>query len=79
MKSKALIAALALTIVLAGAFAVGAMNFGGHSGLTSVKGSRILGLKTLIQLNLSDSQKSQILSIIEKYENDIESAKNNLR
>ncbi|MDH3964502.1 MAG: Spy/CpxP family protein refolding chaperone [Deltaproteobacteria bacterium] len=79
MKSKALIAALALTIVFAGAFTVGAMNFGGHSGFTGVMGSRILGLKTLIQLNLSDSQKSRILSIIEKYENDIESAKNNLR
>ena len=79
MKSKVLIAALALTMVLVGALAVGAMNFGGHSGLTGVKGSRILGLKTLIQLNLSDSQKSRILSIIEKYENDIESAKNNLR
>ena len=79
MKSKALIAALALAIVFAGALAVGAMNFGGHSGFTGVKGSRILGLKTLIQLNLSDSQKSRILSIIEKYENDIESAKNNLR
>jgi len=79
MKSKTLIAALALTIVLAGAYAVNAMNFGGHSGFTGVMGSRILGLKTLIQLNLSDSQKSRILSIIEKYENDIESAKNNLR
>ena len=79
MKSKVLIAALALTIVLAGTFAVGAMNFGGHSGFKGVMGSRILGLKTLIQLNLSDSQKSRILSIIEKYENDIESAKNNLR
>ena len=79
MKSKVLIAALALTMVLAGAFAVGAMNFGGHSGIKGVKGSRILGLKTLIQLNLSDSQKSRILSIIEKHEKDIESAKNNLR
>jgi Spy/CpxP family protein refolding chaperone len=79
MKSKALIATLALTIVFAGAFAVGAMNLGGHSGFAGVKGSKILGLKTLIQLNLSDSQKSRILSIIEKYENDIESAKNNLR
>ncbi|MDH3852800.1 MAG: Spy/CpxP family protein refolding chaperone [Deltaproteobacteria bacterium] len=79
MKSKTLIAALALTIVLAGAYAVNAMHSGGHSGFTGVMGSRILGLKTLIQLNLSDSQKSRILSIIEKYENDIESAKNNLR
>jgi Spy/CpxP family protein refolding chaperone len=79
MKSKALTAALALTIVLAGAFAVDAMHFGRHSGFKGVMGSRILGLKTLIQLNLSDSQKSRILSIIEKYETDIESAKNNLR
>ena len=79
MKSKALTAALALTIVFAGAFAVDAMHFGGHSGFKGVMGSRILGLKTLIQLNLSDSQKSRILSIIEKYETDIESAKNNLR
>ena len=79
MKSKVLIAASALTIVFAGAFAVDAMHFGRHSGLKGVVGSRILGLKTLIQLNLSDSQKSRILSIIEKYENDIESAKNNFR
>jgi Spy/CpxP family protein refolding chaperone len=79
MKSKALTAALALTIVLAGAFAADAMHFGRHSGFKGVMGSRILGLKTLIQLNLSDSQKSRILSIIEKYETDIESAKNNLR
>ena len=79
MKSKVLIAALALTIIFAGAFAVDAMHFGRHSGFKGVMGSRILGLKTLIQLNLSDSQKSRILSIIEKYENDIENAKNNLR
>ena len=79
MKSKVLIAALALTIVLAGAFVVDAMHFGKHSGFKGVMGSRMLGLKTLIQLNLSDSQKSLILSIIEKYENDIEKAKNNLR
>jgi Spy/CpxP family protein refolding chaperone len=64
---------------LAGAFAVDAMHFGRHSGLRGVMGSRIFGLKTLIQLNLSDSQKSLILSIIEKYENDIQSAKKNLR
>lgn len=79
MKSKALTAALVLTIVFTGAYAVDAMHFGKHSGSAGVMGSRVLGLKTLIQLNLSDSQKSRILSIIEKYENDIESAKNNLR
>jgi Spy/CpxP family protein refolding chaperone len=79
VKSKVLIAALALTIVLADACAVNAMHSGRHSGFTGAMGSRILGLKTLIQLNLSDSQKSRILSIIGKYENDIENAKNNLR
>ena len=79
MKSKALTVALALTLVFAGAFAVDAMHFGKHSGFKGAMGSRILGLKTLIQLNLSDSQKSRILSIIEKYEKDIEGAKSNLR
>jgi len=78
MKSKALIVALALTIVLVGALAADAMHFGRHSGFKGVMGSRIFGLKTLIQLNLSDSQKSRILSIIEKYENDIQSARKNL-
>jgi Spy/CpxP family protein refolding chaperone len=79
MKSKALTTALALTIVFAGAYAVDAMHFGKDAGFKGVMGSRILGLKTLIQLNLSDSQRSRILSIIEKYENDVKSAKNNLR
>jgi Spy/CpxP family protein refolding chaperone len=79
MKSKVLIAALALTLVFAGAFAVDAMHFGRHSGSTGAMGSRILGLKTLIQLNLSDSQKSQLLAIIDKYEKDMEIARNSLR
>jgi Spy/CpxP family protein refolding chaperone len=79
MKSKVLTAALALTIVFAGAFAVDAMNSGRHSGFTGAMGSRILGLKTLIQLNLSDSQKSQVLNIIDKYEKDMEIARNSLQ
>ena len=79
MKSKVLIAALTLIMVLAGAFAVDAMHSGRHSGFTDVMGSRILGLKTLIELNLSDSQKSQLLNIIDKYEKDMQIARNNLR
>jgi Spy/CpxP family protein refolding chaperone len=79
MKSKILIAALTLTIVLAGAYAVDAMHSGKHSRFTGAMGSRILGLKTLIELNLSDSQKSQLLSIIDKYEKDMEVARNSLR
>jgi len=42
-------------------------------------GPGIRGLKTMIQLDLSDSQKSKILSIIEKYENERESLKRRLR
>ena len=79
MKTKALITALALTIVVTGAYAVEAVHFGRHHGSTGVMGSRISGLKTLIELNLSDSQKSQILSIIDKYEKDMKIARNNLR
>jgi Spy/CpxP family protein refolding chaperone len=79
MKSKALIAVLALTIVAAGAYAVEARHFGRHHGSAGVMGSRIFGLKTLIELNLSDSQKSQIISVIDKYEKEMEIAKNNLR
>jgi Spy/CpxP family protein refolding chaperone len=79
MKSKALTAALALTIVLAGAFAVDAMHFGRHHGSAGVMGSRIFGLKTVVELNLSDFQKSQVLSIIDKYEKDMEIARNDLR
>jgi Spy/CpxP family protein refolding chaperone len=78
MKSKAFIAALALTMVLAGSFAVDAMHFGRHSGFTGVMGSRILGLKTLIELNLTDSQRSQIVNIIDKYEKDMDVARNGL-
>jgi Spy/CpxP family protein refolding chaperone len=79
MKSKVLIAALALSIVLAGAYAVNAMHSGKHSRFTGAMGSRIFGLKTLIELNLSDSQKSQVLNIIDTYEKDMEIARNNLR
>jgi Spy/CpxP family protein refolding chaperone len=79
MKSKALIAVLALTIVAAGAYGVEAMHFGRHRGSAGVMGSKIFGLKTLIELNLSDSQKSQIISVTDKYEKEMEIAKNNLR
>lgn len=79
MKSRALIAALALTIFVATAYTVEAKHFGRGHGSVGVMGSKILGLKTLIELNLSDTQKSQLLSIIDKYEKDMEIARNNLR
>lgn len=76
--NNALAGVLFLTIVFAGAVAVEAGHFGRHHGLHSMMGPGIHGLKTLIQLNLSDSQKSQILSIIEKYENERESIERSL-
>lgn len=64
-------AALALIIILAGALGAEAMGPGGHH-----HGAGLFGLKTVLQLNLSDQQKSQILSIFAKY--DIKSVRKNL-
>ena len=63
--------ALVLTIILAGAFAAEAMGPGGHH-----HGAGLLGLKTLLQLNLTAQQQSQILSIFANY--DIKTLKQNL-
>ena len=79
MKPKALIIALALTIVLAGVFAVEAMHFGKHPGSPGVMGPGFLGMKTLIELNLTDFQEYRVLNILEKYESDRQSAVNSLR
>ena len=77
--NKALVGVLFLTIVLAGAVAVQAGHFGRHHRPYGMMGPGLDGLKTMIQLNLSDAQKSQILGIIEKYENEKESLKRSLR
>ena len=69
--SKVLTVTLALVIVLAGAFAAKAMDFGRHP-----HGAGLFGLKALLELNLTDDQKSQILSIYSKY--DIKTARKNL-
>jgi Spy/CpxP family protein refolding chaperone len=80
MKStKALAGVLFLTIVFAGAVAVEAAHFGRHHRSHRMMGPGMYGLKTLIQLKLSDSQESKILSIIEKYENERMTLKNRLR
>jgi len=61
---------LALTIIFAGVHLAEAMN-GGH------RGGGLFALKKLLELNLSESQKSQILGIYGKY--DLKSAWSNLR
>jgi len=77
--NNALVGVLFLTFFFAGAVAVEAGRFGRHHGPPGIMGPGFHGLKTLIQLNLSGPQQSQILSIIEKYENERESLKESLR
>jgi hypothetical protein len=61
---------LALTIIFAGVHVAEAMN-GGH------RGGGLFALKTLLELDLSDSQKSQILGIYAKY--DLKTAWSNIK
>lgn len=77
--NKVLVSVLFLTIFFAGTVAVEAGRFGRHHGPSGVMGPGLHGLKTMIQLDLSDPQKSQIMSIIEKYDNQRESLKESLR
>ncbi len=77
--NKALVGVLFLTIFFAGAVAVEAGRFGRHHRPPGIMGPGFHGLKTMIQLDLSDSQQSKILSITEKYENERKSLKESLR
>jgi Spy/CpxP family protein refolding chaperone len=77
--NKTTVGLLLLTIIFAGAVSVEAGHFGRHHGPYGMMGPGIRGLKTMIQLDLSDSQKSKILSIIETYESERESLKKRLR
>jgi Spy/CpxP family protein refolding chaperone len=76
--NKALVGVLFLTIFFAGAVAVEAGRFGRHHRPPGIMGHGFHGLKTMIQLDLSDSQQSKILSITEKYENERESLEESL-
>lgn len=76
--SKAFTVSLVLTTIFAGTLAAEAASFGRDPGSAGIIGPGLFGLKTLLELNLSDSQKSQVLSIYGKYENDIKSAMNSL-
>jgi Spy/CpxP family protein refolding chaperone len=73
---KGLIIALAQIIIIVGAFTVNAMAFGQASGHM---GSGLFGLKTLLELNLTEDQRAKILSIIGKYETDRDLNRNSLR
>lgn len=77
--NKALVGVLFLTIFFTGAVAVEAGRFGRHHDPSGIMGPEFRGLKTIIQLDLSDSQKLKIMSIIEKYENERASLKESLR
>ncbi len=77
--NKALVGVLFLTFFFAGAIAVEAGRFGRHHRPPGIMGPGFHGLKNMIQLDLSDSQQSKILSITEKYENERESLEESLR
>lgn len=63
--------ALALTIMLTGVFGTEAMSYGRHPG------GKLFALKTLLELNLTDPQRTQILDIFGKY--DLKTAWQNVR
>jgi Spy/CpxP family protein refolding chaperone len=77
--NKVLVVVLFLTTFLAGTVAVEAGRFGRHRGFQGMMGPGFHGLKTMIQLDLSDSQKSEIMSILEKYDNKTATLKESLR
>ena len=66
-QSKTLTMVLVLVVMLVGAVATTAEVFPGHHR-RGTRGFRLPGLKTFIELDLSDSQKSQVLNILEKYQ-----------
>jgi len=65
--SKSLTTVMVLVIVSFGAVVATAGIFPGHNR-RGAWGFRVPGLKTLIELKLSDSQESQVLNILEKYQ-----------
>ena len=65
--SKTLTMILVLVVVLVGVVATTAAVFPGHHR-RGARGFRLMGLKTFIELDLSGSQKSQALNILEKYQ-----------
>jgi Spy/CpxP family protein refolding chaperone len=58
---------LVLVVVVVGAVVTTAGIFPGHHRRGGM-GFRLMGLRTFMELNLSDSQKSQVLNILEKYQ-----------
>ena len=77
--NKALVGVLFLTISFAGAVVAEAGHFGRHHEQPGMMGPEFYGLKTMIQLKLTPEQQSQILGIIEKYDNQRQSLKMSLR
>ena len=77
--NKALATVLFGTIFFTGAVVGEAGRLGRHHGPPGMVGPGFHRLKSMIQLQLSDSQQSNILNILEKYENQRENLKQSLR
>ena len=76
IKSKRIVMGLLfLLITFTVASAVDARYFGRKHPMARVGGG-LMGLKTLVELDLSDDQKSKIMEIIEKYQDQRQSTKN---
>ena len=75
---KTLTMVLVLVVMLVGAVATTAGVFPGHHR-RGARGFRLPGLKTFIELNLSDSQRSQLLNILEKYQRERHDTLDSLR
>ena len=71
MKSKkVLVVGIVFTMVFAGSMAAMAGEFPSRHHRHGM-GPRLLGLKTMLELKLSDSQQTDVLNIISKYENEM--------
>ena len=77
--NKGLVWVLFLTVFFATPVVAEAGHFGRHHGQFGMMGPEFYGLKTFIQLKLTPEQQSQILGILEKYDNQRQSIKESLR
>jgi Spy/CpxP family protein refolding chaperone len=75
--NKILTIVLAFGLIVVGALSVEAKHFGRNFGPRAM-GPGLFGLRTLLELKLSDSQQTELLNIITKYENERKSFRDSM-
>jgi Spy/CpxP family protein refolding chaperone len=79
MKSKKVfVVGIILTMFFAGSVAAMAGEFSPRHHRHGM-GPRLFGLKTMLELKLSDSQQTDVLNIISKYENEMKNNRDSIR